>query len=61
MIYRTFIMAGRIMTLVVSENENEVSVITGRRATQAEIDTEEYKAQYIPRETFVCQRNTTES
>jgi hypothetical protein len=59
MIYRTFIMAGRIMTLVVSENE--VSVITGRRATQAEIDTEEYKAQYIPRETFVCQRNTTES
>lgn len=53
MIYRTFVMAGRVMTLVV--NENEVSVITGRLATQAEIDSPDYQADNIPRGTFVAQ------
>lgn len=40
------------MTLVVGDST--VEVIVGRPATQDEINTEDYKAEYIPRETFVC-------
>lgn len=50
-IYRTFVMAGRMMTLVV--DEKHVHVITGRPATQDEIDTDDYSAQYIPKEEFI--------
>ncbi len=60
-LYRTFVMAGRIMTLVVHDTSKAVEVIVGRPATQDELDTEEYKAQYIPREEFVCQRRSDPS
>lgn len=53
MIYRTFVMAGRIMTLVVDQDRDGVSVITGRPATQDELDTEDYSPRYIPQEKFV--------
>lgn len=48
MIYRTFVMAGRIMSLVVDPDHNQVSVIVGRPATSQEINTIEYQPCYIP-------------
>jgi len=53
MIYRTFVMAGRMMTLVVDQEHHGVQVIVGRPATQAELDTEDYNPRYIPQESFV--------
>jgi len=52
-IYRTFVMAGRIMQLVVDVDHNQVSVTTGRQATQDELDLDDYDARYIPKERFV--------
>jgi len=52
-LYRTFVMAGRIMQLVVDVDHDQVSVITGPHATQEQLDTPEFDAHYIPRERFV--------
>lgn len=51
MTYRTFVMAGRIMTLVVSDST--VDVIVGRPATIDELKTEDYNPRYIPMEKFL--------
>jgi hypothetical protein len=46
-------MAGRIMQLVVDVDHDQVSVTTGRHATQDELDLDDYDARYIPKERFI--------
>jgi hypothetical protein len=53
MIYRTFVMAGRIMQLVVDVDHDQVRVTTGPHATQDELDLDDYDAHYISKERFV--------
>jgi hypothetical protein len=48
MTYRTFVMAGRMMTLVVDKDHNRVQVIVGRPATTEEINEMCYQPCYIP-------------